>query len=56
MNCLWVELSSLMVLVLVVWSGLILWAGLFKLLVVIGGVVPISVRVDWVRGGKNEKE
>jgi len=26
------------------------------LLVVIGGVVPISVRVDWVRGGKNEKE
>lgn len=45
-----------MVLVSVVWSGLVLRTGLFKLLVVIGGVVPISVRGDWVGGGKNEKE
>jgi len=37
------------------WPGLVLWTGLFKLLVVIGGVVPISVSVDWARGGRKEK-
>lgn len=32
------------------WPGLVSWTGLFKLLVVIGGVVPISMLADWVRG------